>query len=71
MTSTTMLGTRNASSPEIRGPRSRDTAKSRPSVGTARTEFVNDTNQRARPVCPTHSPSGIATAAASTTVSSV
>src|SRR5690606_9507181 len=69
ITRTTMLGMRKASSPSILGPNHKATAKSRPRVGTARSELATLTSHLARPVWPTHSPNGIAITAAMTTAS--
>ena len=59
-----MLGMTKARFEEIRGPTNIATAKSSPRLGIARAELAVVTSQRERPVCPTQSPSGMATAAA-------
>src|SRR5688500_10550020 len=64
-----MDGVRNARSDENVGASNSATANNGPSEGTARSELASVTNHLARPVCPTQSPSGMATTAAITTAS--
>ena len=66
-----MLGMVKARSEAMCGPIHSDRAKSRPSVGTARAEFASATSHRPRPLCPIHSPSGIAIADAMSRTSAV
>ena len=66
-----MLGTRKAVVRPRYGPSQSARAKSRPSVGTARTALAAETSQRPRPVWPTQSPIGTAIASAKAMASAV